>query len=484
MTTINDQQAIARLEETFALQRAAYLKAPCPTLAERLDLLQRIPGMMMSNARRIAEAMNSDYGYHPELTTYMFDVVNVVGRAQYVAKVLPTWMARDYRELEPHLYGSSKSYIDYQPKGVIGNMPAWNFPVDLSVGPLCEMLAAGNRVIIKPSEQTPAVGQLLTEMIGATFDRDRVSVENGGVDLARHFSTLKWDHLLYTGNTTIGREVMRKAAENLVPVTLELGGKNPTVFTEEGVTAKNVARMLGVKLTKNGQLCITVDHCLVPARALDRFVGLVKDFVTTKLGDYTTSELNCAVINARQFDRLQRYVDEAKANDVSKVVELGSAAQRNNGNNGPCRMPLTLVIDPVPGSLLDENEVFGPILPIITYTDFDQAIARIQSGERPLGIYVFSDQPELVERLRRNTSSGGFCVNAAALQGAQENLGFGGVGKSGMGRHHGIEGFREFSNPRGCVELASDANLEPLMSPHGEVSRQFLKAVTGGLLGS
>lgn len=484
MTTINDQQAIARLEETFALQRAAYLKAPCPTLAERLDLLQRIPGMMMSNARRIAEAMNSDYGYHPELTTYMFDVVNVVGRAQYVAKVLPTWMARDYRELEPHLYGSSKSYIDYQPKGVIGNMPAWNFPVDLSVGPLCEMLAAGNRVIIKPSEQTPAVGQLLTEMIGATFDRDRVSVENGGVDLARHFSTLKWDHLLYTGNTTIGREVMRKAAENLVPVTLELGGKNPTVFTEEGVTAKNVARMLGVKLTKNGQLCITVDHCLVPASALDRFVALVKDFVTTKLGDYTTSELNCAVINARQFDRLQRYVDEAKANDVSKVVELGSAAQRNNGNNGPCRMPLTLVIDPVPGSLLDENEVFGPILPIITYTDFDQAIARIQSGERPLGIYVFSDQPELVERLRRNTSSGGFCVNAAALQGAQENLGFGGVGKSGMGRHHGIEGFREFSNPRGCVELASDANLEPLMSPHGEVSRQFLKAVTGGLLGS
>jgi coniferyl-aldehyde dehydrogenase len=478
----SDREAIGQLESTFAVQRSAFLRAPTPPMSERLDLLSRIPGMLMTHAKRIAEALNSDYGYHPELTAYMFDVVNVVARAQYVARVLPTWMARDDRELEPHLYGSSKAYIEYQPKGVIGNMPAWNFPVDLSVGPLCEMLAAGNRVIIKPSEQTPAIGELLAEMIAGTFDRDRVAVVNGGVDLARHFSTLKWDHLLYTGNTAIGREVMLKAAQNLVPVTLELGGKNPTVFTEEAVTVKNVRTMLGSKLTKNGQLCITVDHCIVPASKLDAFVALVKDFVVTTFGDFTTSPLNCAVINQRQFDRLQRYVDDAKAHHPERVVELGSPANAGK-SNGPCRMPLTLVIDPESGSLLDQNEVFGPVLPIVTYTDFDQVIERIQAGERPLGIYIFSDQPALVERLQRNTSSGGFCVNAASLQGAQENLGFGGVGKSGMGRHHGFEGFREFSNPRGCVELASDANLEPLMSPHGELTRQFIKAVTGGMLG-
>jgi coniferyl-aldehyde dehydrogenase len=476
----NDRDAISELESVFAQQRAAYLKAPCPTLEERVDLLSRIPGMLMTHAKRIAEALNSDYGYHPELTAYMFDVVNVVARAQYVARVLPTWMAREYRELEPHLYGSSKAYIEYQPKGVIGNMPAWNFPVDLSVGPLCEMLAAGNRVIIKPSEQTPAVGELLAEMVASTFDRDRVAVVNGGVDLARHFSTLKWDHLLYTGNTAIGREVMLKAAQNLVPVTLELGGKNPTVFTEEAVTAKNVRNMLGAKLIKNGQLCITVDHCHVPASKLDVFVGLVRDYVATTFGDFTSSPMNCAVINSRQFERLQRYVDDSRSRNAASVIELGTAA---SSESGPCRMPFTLVVDPEPGSLLDQNEVFGPILPIVTYSDFDQVIGRIQAGERPLGIYIFSDQPALVERLQRNTSSGGFCVNAASLQGAQENLGFGGVGKSGMGRHHGFEGFREFSNPRGCVELASDANLEPLMSPHGEVTRQFIKAVTGGMLG-
>lgn len=477
----NDQQAILHLEETFALQKAAYLKAPYPTLEERADLLQRIPGMLIANAKRIAEAMNSDYGYHPELTTYMFDVVNVVGRAQFAAKSLSAWMARDYRDVEPQIYGSSKAYIEYQPKGVIGNMPAWNFPVDLALGPMCEMLAAGNRVIIKPSEQTPAVGELLAEMIGATFDREHVSVENGGLDLARHFSTLKWDHLLYTGNTAIGREVMRKAAENLVPVTLELGGKNPTVFTEEAVTAKNVEQMLAAKLTKNGQLCITVDHCLVPAAALDRFVALVKEFIESRLGDFTSSPLNCAVINKRQFDRLQRYVDDARNSAASQVIELGSAAE---DSKGACRMPLTLVINPTPGSLLDQNEVFGPILPIITYTHFDEAIARIQAGERPLAIYVFSDQAELVERLRMKTSSGGFGVNSAALQGAQENLGFGGVGQSGMGRHHGIEGFKEFSNPRGCFELATDSNTDLIMPPHDSKAREFLKAVTGGMLGA
>jgi len=482
MKPSDDRAAISRLEKFFQSQRHAQLAAPDPGLDERRDLLLRIPGLVMANAKRIAEALHSDYGHHSDLTAYAFDVVNVAGRAQYAASMLPAWMARDYRAMEPRqLYGSSKAYIEHQPKGVIGNMPAWNFPVDLALGPLCEMLAAGNHVIIKPSEQTPAVGELLAEMIGATFEPERVTVVNGGIDLARHFSTLRWHHLLYTGNTTIGREVMMNAAKNLVPVTLELGGKNPTVFTDDAVNERNVRSMLGAKLTKNGQLCITVDHCFVPESQLERFVDLIRTFVTATFGDYTTSALNCAIINPRQFDRLQRYVDDAR-DCGTRVIELGSPAQRGE-HPAPCLRPFTLVIDPQPGSLLDQNEVFGPILPIRTYRHFDEVVTAIQAGERPLGVYVFSNQPALVDKLRRNTSSGGFCVNGASLQGALENLGFGGVGSSGMGRHHGVEGFREFSNPRGCVELADDAQLEPLLSPHGEVTRQFLHAATGGLLG-
>jgi coniferyl-aldehyde dehydrogenase len=479
VTGTADQPAIERLNETFALQRQAYLKQPDPPLETRLELLGRIPGMMMSNARRVAEALSSDYGYHSELTAYLFDVLNVVERAQFVATHLPRWLVPEQREMDPHLYGHSRAYIEFQPKGVIGNLSAWNFPVDLSIGPLIEMLAAGNRVIIKPSEQVPAVGELLAEMIGTTFDRDQVSVATGDLDLARHFSTLPWDHLLYTGNTAIGREVMLKAAANLVPVTLELGGKNPTVFTEDAITPENVRTMLGAKLTKNGQLCITVDHCFVPQSQLDRFVGIIRSQIESIMGDYTTSVLGVAVINRRQFDRLQRYVDDAKARNPASVIEIGSPAR----TTGACRMPLTLVINPAPDALVCQHEVFGPILPIIGYRTIDEVIERIQSAERPLGIYIYSSQPALVERVRRNTASGGFCVNGAALQGAQSSLGFGGVGKSGMGRHHGFEGFREFSNPRGVVELAPDAQIAPIMSPHGDVARQFIRTVTGGLLG-
>lgn len=478
MTDINDN-AISELEESFAIQRAAYLKAPYPSMAERLELLERIPAMLMANGKRIAQALNSDYGHHSELTAYMFDVVNVAGRAQYVASMLPAWMAREERPMEPHIYGSSKAYIEYQPKGVIGNMPAWNFPVDLSVGPLCEMLAAGNRVIIKPSEQTPAVGEVLAEMIAATFDRDRVTVVNGGVGLARHFSTLQWDHLLYTGNTAIGREVMISAAQNLVPVTLELGGKNPVVFTEEAVTEKNIETLIGIKLTKNGQLCITADHCYVPSSQLNNFIGIVRKFVSGTIGDLTKNKNNCAIINQRQFARLQSYVADAKQRDAESVLELGSPAE----TDGSCRMPLTLIVNPDQSSLVSQHEIFGPILPIYTYEDFGSVAACIGGANRPLGIYIFSDQPAKVEHLKQSTSSGGFCVNAASLQGAQDNLGFGGVGKSGMGRHHGIEGFREFSNPRGVVEVAPDANLTPLLSPHSDVTRDFIKTVTGGILG-
>lgn len=475
-----DHNAIARLEERFLQQKAAYLKTPHTPVAERLELLQAIPGMVLGNAKRLAEALNSDYGYHPTLTTYAHDIVSVAARAQYAIKMLPEWTARDYREMESHIYGGSKAYIEYQPKGVIGNMPAWNFPVELTVGPLCEMLAAGNRAIIKPSEQTPAVGEVLEEIIGATFDADRVAVVNGGIDLARHFSTLQWDHLLYTGSTAIGSEVMCNAAKNLVPVTLELGGKNPTVFTEEALTPANIRTMIGAKMTKNGQLCINVDHCYVPASTLDRFIQMIRAYVEESVGDYTLAPQICAVINTRQFDRLNRYLDDARQRGT-QIIELGSSAQRGD-ENAPSRMPLTLVLNPEQDSLLGQNEIFGPILPIYTYTDFDQVIGSIQSGERPLGIYIYSEQQQLVDKLRQNTSSGGFCVNAAVLQGAQESMGFGGVGKSGMGRHHGIEGFREFSNPRGCVEMAKDSNLDLILSPHGEVTREFLKQATGGLL--
>lgn len=471
-----DEAAIAELHRLFDGQRAAYLANPDLSYKERVDLLQRIPGMIASNHQRIVEAMYADYGNHPALTTTLFDFLNVIERAQNALEHLDGWMGRDERPLPEALYGSSTAYVRYQPKGVIGNLSAWNFPFDLSFGPLCDMLAAGNRVIIKPSEQVPACGELMMEMVAATFSPEEVAVVTGGIGLASHFSTLRWDHLLYTGNTRIGREVALKAAENLVPVTLELGGKNPVIFTEESVTAPNVANVLGVKIAKNGQICINVDHVYVPRAQLNQFLDLVRQQIAEWFDDYTTDDDVCCILNQRQWARLQNLVADARERNPQGVIELGSPANTDQG----CRMPFTIVCDPDPEAEVSCNEVFGPVLPVYGYDNLDDAIRAIQGGERPLGIYIYSKDAEKIERVRRMTASGGFTVNCVALQGAQANLGFGGVGHSGTGRHHGVEGFREFSNPRGYVELAGDAQVQPLLAPHREATQQLIAALMQG----
>lgn len=480
MSLHDDQLAISLLDETFQLQRAAFYKNPNPGLKERLEWLNAIPPMIMANAKRIAQALNEDFGFHNDITAYMYDAMNVVGRAEFAAENVEQWMQRDYRETGSRLYGSSQAYIEQQPKGVVGNLSAWNFPVDLSFGPLVEMLAAGNRVIIKPSDQVPAVGELMAEMAASTFGRDLVSVATGGLELARHFNALPWDHLLYTGNTTIGREVMLKAAENLVPVTLELGGKNPTVFTEEAVTLKNVRTMMSTKMIKNGQLCITVDHVHVPKASLKMFLRLVQAAIEESMGDYTHSPIaSSAIINQRQRDRVQTYIDDARDRPHEAIITIGSPAHEG----APYRMPLTIVVNPDAQSMVCQHEIFGPILPVFTYDDFDAVVEKIKHQDSPLGVYIFSTQADRIEQLKYNTRSGGFSVNGPAMQGAIAALGFGGFGNSGMGRHHGIDGFREFSNPRGCVELADDNQLDIVQSPHGDRAREFIKSATKGLLG-
>ncbi len=256
VTTGGDDAAIAELQESVELQRAAFLADPFPTLEQRQGLLGALAMMLMGHRTQIQEALSSDFGVHPSEASDLIEVLGPAGRAVYAAEQLPTWMASETRAAEPALYGTGRAYVQPQPKGVIGNIVPWNFPFDLSVGPLIEMLAAGNRVVIKPSEYTPACAELLREMVHATFDRDRVDVIVGGLELARAFTAVRWDHLLYTGSPGIGREIAKAAAEQLVPVTLELGGKCPAIFAEDSIDAESLKQVLGTKSIKNGQMCI------------------------------------------------------------------------------------------------------------------------------------------------------------------------------------------------------------------------------------
>jgi coniferyl-aldehyde dehydrogenase len=471
---VDDGPAIADLHRLHALQRTAFLADPYPSAEERKGHLMALAGMLLGHRDEIRAAMSADFAVHPELFTDLVEILGVAGRAAYALEQLDTWMADEERFADPAFYGTARAAVRYQAKGVIGNIVPWNFPFDLSVGPLVEMLAAGNRVIIKPSDYTPACAELLARMIGETFGEDRVAVSVGGLTLAKEFPTLRWDHLLYTGSPAIGREIARAAAENLVPVTLELGGKCPAVLAADSVDAQSVRTVVGTKLIKNGQMCISVDYAMVPRDQLDAFVEHATAYVDGQLPGYASSGDCAGIITERHHDRIVDLVAQARDAGV-RVVQLGG-----DGDPATRRLPLTLVIDPPADLRIMQEEIFGPILPVVPYDDLDEAIAQINAGERPLGLYVFSKDEAQAERVLQRTTSGGACVNVCASQGALPSLGFGGIGQSGSGRHHGIEGFREFSNPRGVVVRGTGDLIDSFLPPYGAAAQAIVDSVLGG----
>src|SRR4051794_23141088 len=471
----NDADAIEELEQIVGRQRAAFLVDPYPSLEERMGLLQALAGMVMGHRSQIQEAMNSDFGVHPDTATDLIEVLGVAGRAAYAAGHLEQWMAADPRETDPQLYGSGKAFVLPQPKGVVGNIVPWNFPFDLSVGPLVEMLAAGNRVVIKPSEYTPACAALLREMVRATFEPERVDVVVGGLELAKAFTAVRWDHLLYTGSPAIGREIAKAAAEQLVPVTLELGGKCPAIVAGDSVDAETLKQILGTKAIKSGQMCITVDYCLVPRERLEDFARLATEHLRDAMPGFCASDSCTGIITTRHRERIEALLEEARARGADvRELEHGPDAGAEDR-----RLPLALVLDPPDDLGVMREEIFGPILPVVPYDELDAAIARVNAGERPLALYVFSRDEAVAGDVLRRTTSGGTCVNAAAAHGALPSLPFGGIGQSGSGRHHGVEGFREFSNMRGVFVRGEGDLIEAFAPPYGPTAKAVVDAAFG-----
>ena len=471
-----DAEAIIELEEILDRQRAAFASDPYPSLEERQGLLGALAGMMLSHRTEIQEALSADFGVHPPLASDMIEVLGVAGRAVYAAEQLPTWMAAEPRHTDPALYGSGHAYVLPQAKGVVGNIVPWNFPFDLSVGPLIEMLAAGNRVVIKPSEHTPACAELLREMVRATFDRDRVDVVVGGLELARAFTHVRWDHLLYTGSPAIGREIAMAAAEQLVPVTLELGGKCPAILTEDSVDTESIKQILNTKTIKNGQMCITVDYCLVPRDRVEDFARLAGEYIAEAMPGYCTSQSCTGIVTARHLERIQRLLDDARARgcDIRALEQAGEADLDTR------QLPISLVIDPPDDLALMQEEIFGPILPVKAYDTLDEAIDHVNAGERPLALYVFAGDEATADDVLQRTTSGGACVNAAAVHGALPSLPFGGIGQSGSGRHHGVEGFREFSNLRGVFVRGEGDLIDAFAPPYGPSAQAVVEAAFAG----
>lgn len=460
---VDDAAAIGRLQESFNLQRKAFRRNPSPSVADRKDWISAVAAMMLKNRARIREAVASDFGSHPAMFADLVEMLGVVNRARYAVENVEEWVKPEPRDISSETFGTGYAELRREPKGVIGNIVPWNFPFDLSIGPLIDMFAGGNRVIIKPSELSPASGQLLLDMLSETFDRDLVDVVLGDLDLARTFPTLRWDHLMYTGSSTIGKEVAKSAAANLVPVTLELGGKCPAVLTADAVDEKSISNILGIKSIKNGQMCTTVDYCLVPRDRVQDFVEIAKQHVAATMPDYSSTSDCTGIISERHLDRLLEVHTDALSNS-EEVIQLDLEGGLDRETR---RMPLSLVVGPSEDSRVVQEEVFGPLLPILPYDSLDEAIDYINAREQPLALYVFSNDETQYERLLNETSSGGASVNAAAMQSALPSLGFGGVGNSGSGRQHGFEGFTEFTNPRGVFVRGEDDAIDAYNAPYG-----------------
>ncbi|MFK8043541.1 aldehyde dehydrogenase family protein [Congregibacter sp.] len=468
------QTPVENLSVILEHQKAAFLKTPTPTLKQRTEWLDAVIAMMLSYRTKILDALNTDFATHPTMQGDFIEVFGMLGRAEYNKANLEQWMQPSPRETDPAMHGESSAYVMRQPKGVIGNMSPWNFPFDLTIGPLCDMLAAGNRVMIKPSEISAACSELLSEMVNATFDQDHVAVVLGDLDVAQAFPSLPFDHLLYTGNPAVAKHVAAAAAPNLTPLTLELGGKSPTLFTSGSVTAANVANVLRIKMIKNGQMCVSPDYALVPRADLESFVSLAQAFIKEQASDYVTGDDITGIINDRHYARLETILNDARTRGfhIEQLTEDSDSPNR--------RMALSLVVNPSEDSLVMNEELFGPLLALVPYDTIDEAIAFINARERPLGLYVYGDDKALCNEVINRTSSGGVTINGAALHASLPGMGFGGTGNSGYGRHHGIEGFMEFTNPRGIMSMDQTAMAIEIAPPYGDTARVIHQSMLDG----
>ena len=451
------------VESALSKCRAGFARDPNPALATRKEHIRALADVTIRHRHQIRDALRTDYRRHPDTLSDIVECSAVVARCEQAIANLDAWAAPEPRELDAATFGEARAWMAWQPKGVVGNMVPWNFPFELGLSPVAEMLGAGNRVVIKPSEMAPACADLLSEMIAAAFDPDQVTTVLGGADVAEAFAAAPWDHLMYTGSTEVGRRVMALAAPNLTPLTLELGGKCPIVIGSNGLQPRTMQSIVGLKLAKSGQICVTVDYLLVPRGEVARLKSMLLEYCAQTLKGFSTGDSATGIISERHFARLRAIVDDA-AQRGAEVVMLEPGAQDDPESRV---MPLRLLIDPPPGSRAREEEVFGPLLPVIPYDSFDEAIAHINAGGSPLGVNIFSDDQQEIDALIARTRSGGVTVNGASLHSASPNLGFGGIGESGFGRHHGVEGFQEFSNRRAIFVRGPEDATDIIFPPYG-----------------
>lgn len=453
MTTILDQQ------------RAAFLRNGPPDLAARKDKLAKLRAAVVKHRRALGEAVSADFGNRSRHETDIMELLGVLQAIDYLTRRLHRFMKPQRRHVD-FIYRGGSAYVAYQPKGVIGIMAPWNYPVSLTLIPLATALAAGNRAMLKPSELTPRTSRLLHQILADTFSVEEVAVILGDAQTGAAFSQLAFDHLLFTGSTQVGHMVMKAASENLVPVTLELGGKSPAIVAQGHVNAQTLGGLVFGKLANAGQTCVAPDYALVHEADVDAFITQYSAMVARFYPQGPTSIDYTSIVNDRHYERLQRLIEDARSKGA-RVVEAGvnpQAAKERVRTIAP-----TLILNVTDDMAVMQEEIFGPILPVRQWREIDDAITYINARPRPLALYYFGARDALCARVLANTTSGNVGINNTLMHVAQDDLPFGGVGPSGMGAYHGVEGFRSMCHAKG-VFVQSRWNLPILLrAPFGRL---------------
>jgi coniferyl-aldehyde dehydrogenase len=463
--SINTQQSYSKHQiqsarEIFHLQQSAFKQQPYPEEKLRLQQLRALKQAILKHQDKLIKAVSADFSCRSADETRLADILPTIMSIDHAVKNLRQWMQPEKRNVGP-LFQPAKARVIHQPKGVVGIMSPWNYPVFMPLGPLVGAIAAGNRAMIKPSEACPYSNRVINEIIQDAFSHDEVALIDGDAQVAAFFSGLPFDHLFFTGSTGVGRKVMAAAAQNLTPVTLELGGKSPAIIAPDVTPEFAVERILFGKALNAGQTCVAADYILCPEDQLEAVISQFKSqfaqlYPDMNRGDYSS------IINNAHFERLNHWLQDAQSKGAT-VIPLAT-----NSDRFPRSMAIQLVTQVNTDMTLMQEEIFGPLLPILTYSHFDQALQLVNNQPRPLALYLFTHDSKIIDRTLRHTHAGGVCINDTVSHVGQEDLPFGGIGPSGMGCYHAHEGFKTFSHNKAVFKRGRFNSAKLAFPPYGK----------------
>jgi coniferyl-aldehyde dehydrogenase len=466
-------ETLQEMESVLKLQKKLHIEEGPASIELRKDRLNRCISMLKEYSDEIIEALQKDFGNRDPKASFFTEIVSTIGVLEHAIKNIDKWTKDEKRPSnvnQPFFirlmmgFLGSKSYIKYQPLGTIGVISPWNFPVNLVLAPLAGIFAAGNRTMIKPSELTPATSEVTKKMFEAYFDKSEAAVFTGDAEVGAAFSALPFDHLLFTGGTQIGKKVMKAASENLVPVTLELGGKSPVIVDEDANLSEVAKKVMRGKTMNAGQICLAPDYLMLPKGKGKEFADASSDAIGEMFKDLKYNDDYTSVINERHYDRINELVSDAKEKGA-EVVQI-NPADEDFEQQELHKIPPTIVLNPTEDMKIMQEEIFGPVLPVKEYDDFEETVNYVNSKDRPLGLYLFSKDKTKEQKVLDNTTSGGVTLNDVIWHIGQEELPFGGVGPSGTGSYHGYDGFKEFSHAKAVYKQFSADLMAQMMPPY------------------